>query len=79
MNKHDGFNIKRFESLSIALIDQIESNVCVDEHNDKDVGNDESNYDKETKTPNVAGIYKASITFFYSKLQQSYTIDIKVT
>ena len=79
MNKHDGFNIKRFESLSIALIDQIESNVCVDEHNDKDVGNDENNYDKETKTPNVSGIYKASITFLYSKLQQSYTIDIKVT
>ncbi|XP_046846729.1 metal cation symporter ZIP14-like [Xenia sp. Carnegie-2017] len=74
VNKHDGFNIKRFESLSIALIDQIESNVCVDEHNDKDVGNDENNYDKETKTPNVAvsvwgfGVAAASIVSLISVL-----------
>jgi hypothetical protein len=42
--------MKRFESLSIALLDQIESNVC--EYNDKDVDEDDN---EMKKVPDMAG------------------------
>ena len=42
--------MKRFESLSIALLDQIESNVC--EYNDKDVYEDDN---EMKKVPGMTG------------------------
>lgn len=39
--------MKRFESLSIALLDQIESNVC-ESDDDNDVGDDDDDTEKMT-------------------------------
>ena len=62
--------MKRFESLSIALLDQIESNVCVSEHTDEDVdkkdedndaaADDDDDYDDDddddnAKVPDMTG------------------------
>ena len=47
VDENDGFKMKRFESLSIALLDQIESNVCELEGND-DVAEDGDDIEKMT-------------------------------
>lgn len=47
VDENDGFKMKRFESLSIALLDQIESNVCELEENN-DVAEDGDDIEKMT-------------------------------
>ena len=44
--------MKRFESFSIALLDQIESNVCVSEIDDEDVDEDD---DENMKVSEMSG------------------------
>ena len=56
VDENDGFKMNRFESLSIALLDQIESNVCESGDND-DVGEDD---DENEKMTNMTGEWASS-------------------
>jgi hypothetical protein len=55
--------MKRFESFSIALLDQIESNVCVSEIDDEDVDEDD---DENMKVSEMSG--RDSLLYFSWRL-----------
>jgi hypothetical protein len=55
--------MKRFESFSIALLDQIESNVCASEIDDEDVDEDD---DENMKVSEMSG--RDSLLYFSWRL-----------
>ena len=63
VDENDGLKMKRFESFSIALLDQIESNVCASEIDDEDVDEDD---DENMKVSEMSG--RDSLLYFSWRL-----------